>query len=119
MTSWVHRLADIDLVKMTAVCASCGPVGIKKAPAMKSPKCRMAMNSRSILGKKRYEQKKKLKVKRGPNCEICKIACKTVYDHCHEKGNFRGWLCNKCNIGLGFMNDNPSTLRAAANYLER
>ena len=27
-------------------------------------------------------------------------------DHCHESGEFRGWLCSKCNQGLGLLGDN-------------
>lgn len=31
----------------------------------------------------------------------------------------RGLLCNGCNLGIGHMADDPSRLRAAAQYLER
>ena len=40
-------------------------------------------------------------------------------DHNHQTGAVRGLLCNPCNRSLGLMKDNPATLRAAANYLER
>lgn len=43
---------------------------------------------------------------------------RAVVDHCHDKGTFRGVLCNYCNLGLGNFKDNPSFLRAAATYLE-
>ena len=39
-------------------------------------------------------------------------------DHCHKEGHIRHLLCNDCNSGLGFFNDNPLLLRRAANYLE-
>lgn len=40
-------------------------------------------------------------------------------DHCHATGKFRGWLCFKCNAGLGLLGDSPRTLRRALRYLER
>jgi hypothetical protein len=52
-------------------------------------------------------------------CKICRIVPKTIYvDHDHISGRFRGFLCNRCNLTLGLMNDNPRRLRRAAHYLE-
>jgi hypothetical protein len=41
------------------------------------------------------------------------------YDHCHQTGKFRGWLCRKCNLMLGNAEDDPSRLREGAAYLDR
>jgi len=42
-----------------------------------------------------------------------------VLDHCHQTGNFRGWLCHICNRGLGAFKDCIPTLHKAINYLKR
>lgn len=55
--------------------------------------------------------------KSGP-CEICgREANPLHWDHDHATGLFRGWLCGRCNRGIGLLNDNPDTLTAAARYL--
>jgi hypothetical protein len=58
-------------------------------------------------------------------CEICitpfgyERATRPCWDHDHTTGQFRGWLCHRCNVSLGLMADDPVRLRAAADYLER
>jgi hypothetical protein len=39
-------------------------------------------------------------------------------DHDHETGAIRGLLCMPCNLGLGYLRDDPNNLRRAAQYLE-
>jgi hypothetical protein len=39
-------------------------------------------------------------------------------DHCHETGEFRGFLCSNCNLGLGKFKDDPEILLNAIAYLQ-
>lgn len=53
-------------------------------------------------------------------CECCgnppgRIAL--VVDHCHTTNIFRGWLCNRCNIGIGALRDNLAGVQKAVVYL--
>jgi hypothetical protein len=50
-------------------------------------------------------------------CDVCKEDGKTVFDHCHSSGNFRGWLCDRCNKTLGLVKDSPAILTGLAGYI--
>ena len=53
-------------------------------------------------------------------CSICGLRnkkCRIGIDHDHKTKQIRGYLCLKCNRGIGFFNDNPSLLQAAKEYL--
>lgn len=39
-------------------------------------------------------------------------------DHCHITGAVRGLLCQRCNRAIGLFGDDPTTLTAAALYLQ-
>ena len=40
-------------------------------------------------------------------------------DHNHKTNEIRGLLCNNCNRGLGYFNDNSFILFSAINYLRK
>ena len=53
-------------------------------------------------------------------CDVCgAVRERIVFDHCHQRGIFRGWLCDDCNIILGHAHDDPDHLRMLIAYLER
>ena len=60
-----------------------------------------------------------------PKPDLCEACGKSpdarglVFDHCHAKGHFRGWLCQRCNTALGMVGDDAQTLLKLAAYLER
>lgn len=39
-------------------------------------------------------------------------------DHCHKTKGFRGWICQRCNLGLGNFKDDVEALKRAVEYLE-
>lgn len=60
------------------------------------------------------------------NCECCTInfdhnipAQRACHDHEHETGNFRGWICNSCNITLARAGDTKEGVQRFVEYLER
>jgi len=54
-------------------------------------------------------------------CAICGTAAKEGkhlhVDHNHKTKKIRGLLCYLCNMGLGYFQESPVRLRAAAKYL--
>lgn len=61
-------------------------------------------------------------------CTICKQAETAIsrfgtpkrltIDHCHDTGQIRGILCEKCNRGLGYFKNSIESLLSAAEYLK-
>ena len=52
-------------------------------------------------------------------CECCGKVAKLHCDHSHTKSKkFRGWLCSKCNVGIGNLGDTIIGIKRALKYLE-
>lgn len=66
---------------------------------------------------------KKILAKQENKCAICDkeliAGSATHLDHCHNTGKVRGFLCQKCNHGIGLFNDLPELLIKAAKYLKK
>jgi hypothetical protein len=52
-------------------------------------------------------------------CEICGTVRQLQFDHDHATGLFRGWLCRKCNLAIGYLNDDWQIVSKAVDYLKR
>ena len=50
-------------------------------------------------------------------CESCGSTTKLVYDHSHITGDFRGVLCNSCNLAAGMMKDRAEEVYKLYKYL--
>jgi hypothetical protein len=61
--------------------------------------------------------------KQGDKCACCGTSYhggrQFNVDHDHETGKVRGLLCNRCNLGLGYLDDNLAGVQRAMAYLER
>lgn len=103
-----------------------------KAKAAKAARLRREKNpgadpTRTLKAKlKREARQEFLAGRRRPAiCEVCEESDESkrghgmVFDHCHGRGHFRGWLCGRCNTVLGGVKDNIRTLHQLADYLAR
>lgn len=77
---------------------------------------------------RKYDRKRRgIPIPSYPAPDFCEANCGaklvegkgTHVDHCHTTGVFRGWICNRCNMGLGLLGDNVAGLRRMIVYLER
>jgi len=79
--------------------------------------CKKAMDKQVDFLKKQYSEYKT------DTCECCGVKESPTnwitLDHCHETNSFRGWICNRCNLGIGRLGDNLSGVMNAVNYLKR
>jgi hypothetical protein len=60
---------------------------------------------------------RKLAGQPSPRCESCHRLGQVSLDHDHATGEFKGWLCRRCNIGLGKLGDDIASIRRALTYL--
>ena len=72
---------------------------------------------------KNEKDKKRLKKTAPPpskSCDCCgtPIPTKPNMDHDHETLAFRGWLCYRCNSGIGSLGDNVEGVERALKYLK-
>lgn len=54
-------------------------------------------------------------------CKICGTRAsdrRLHLDHCHKTNKVRGFLCGPCNMALGLLRDDISTLKKAVKFLE-
>ena len=68
------------------------------------------------------DQYNELFVKQEGKCIICgkhqnELKGRLYVDHDHSTGKIRGLLCKKCNLLLGYSNDDINILKGAIEYL--
>ena len=107
MGKWRHRLSNKNVEDSTANCESCGVVSIVKTG--KIWRCKKAKRATRTGGMVKPDD---------VVCEICGSDYVVSWDHCHDSGNFRGWLCMHCNTALGLVKDDPIILERMIAYLK-
>ena len=66
------------------------------------------------------KRKNMVRPAKGTPCDWCGDWRKNlVFEHDHKSGKFRGWLCTKCNTGLGLLGDGPEIIEKAKKYFAR
>ena len=97
-------------------CSICGPVKLWRS----GHRWRCSVDAKQYKFKRKYaaDVSREDVNKLGP-CEICHDVTRLLYDHDHETGAFRGWLCPRCNTGLGFARDSTEILQSMIAYLCR
>jgi hypothetical protein len=78
-------------------------------------KCKTCMKEESRKGRLRH----KVAGPRPLACECCVRTGKLHLDHCPVTELIRGWICVRCNTGIGLLGDNLIGIRKALVYLLR
>ncbi len=77
------------------------------------------LSCRTLHNRILNELKKKHTKPDDSKCQCCGKVKKLVLDHNHINYEFRGWLCSKCNTGMGNLGDTIEGLQRAIDYLKR
>jgi len=113
--------------KSYSICRKCGNKWQKKSRGESyCLPCRTKYNRVMLALRRKHEPPE------DHHCDICDksehqltdmfgrgglIRSKWRLDHCHISGEFRGFLCHNCNLGLGYFQDDPKILKKAISYL--
>lgn len=68
--------------------------------------------------------REQMSISQNGKCAICNVDEKSLkrnlcIDHCHKSGKVRGLLCDRCNAGLGYFEDNIETFNKIIDYLRK
>lgn len=67
--------------------------------------------------KKIIKQQKIAGRERPEKCEICGKSGRICFDHDHKMGKFRGWICSRCNVVIGLVEEDKTILLKIIKYL--
>ena len=118
----VSKKCRIDIY-ISKKCRNCGEIkNIDEYPYFSTIECGRK-NTCKICSGKLSKLRNKLRSENPPPnpgfCPICNTYTeKWILDHCHISDNFRGYICNNCNLGIGRFYDDIEILKKAMIYLQ-
>ena len=90
--------------------------GKSRKPVLNSRTCRSCEKENARI---LYKIKKENPKKKNETCHNCGKGGRLVCDHDHITNEYRGWLCEGCNTGIGKLGDTLESLEQAVAYLKR
>jgi hypothetical protein len=113
----------LDTGRLSGECRQCKKEYEKSYRSAHSQKIAVKRRNRGLVARygiteERYQE---LFVQQKGCCAICDKPSgekRLHVDHDHATGRVRGLLCYPCNVGIGYLRDDPRKLRAAAQYLD-
>lgn len=114
-----HKLSNVQIEKRLAVCSICGPTTLYIKGGR--PRCATkSMCEQMKIGY--YIGMKDIEKLIGPKPVVCSVcvgarSLRLVVDHDHKTDEIRGWLCDKCNLALGYLGDDIETIQRLAQYM--
>ena len=88
-------------------------------PEYRESKRRAYVKSAHGMSTEEYEAMLELQGNKCAICETIKPKGGWCLDHNHSTGVKRGFLCNPCNRGIGYLQDDEDILMKAIEYLQR
>jgi hypothetical protein len=113
---WRHRISDVNAETKHGSCAACGPVRlVKRGDGKGGWRCYQDTRIRA----KEWKAKRRAQLRNAmlDHCEICDATEKLRWDHRHGTSEYRGTLCNACNVGIGHFGEDSDRLLRAIEYL--
>lgn len=131
----MHKIIEVNPDTKTGICIKCGSVEVSlrwnsnKTSRAYQCKKREDATRRKWWDKnphkvKQYHLKRLYGVTIDPAtipsiCEVCSSSDRKIaFDHDHDTGDFRGWLCTNCNSALGLVNDDVEVLEKLIEYIK-